>query len=273
MTDFWVCAHCRSLNRGRSKTCYSCRAPYAPYDPATGSLAAPISVPAPAGSVGSDLGSGAAPGGAFLAGASTASTGDAMFGPALTPIPTAPPEPAGLGVLGGFVGGATGAVIATAVWYAVVTATHIQAGIVAIAVGWIVGQAVVLGAGRASVTLVPVSVVLTLLALVVSQYLITIQFVNEVLDADGAGIHLPIVTSPIEALGWVGDWLQYDPKTILFWGIALFEAVVIPWRRSMRTTTRWPGMPGSRAGSTAGQFAGSTDARSVDAAPAPGART
>jgi hypothetical protein len=270
MTDFWVCAHCRSLNRGRSKACYGCRAPYAPYDPATGPSAAPISAPTPATSVGS----GAAPGGAFLAGASTASTADAMFGPPPTPIPTAPPESDGLGVLGGFVGGATGAVIATAVWYGVVTATHIQAGIVAIAVGWIVGQAVVLGAGRASVTLVPVSVVLTLLALVVSQYLITIQFVNEVLDADGAGIHLPIVTSPAEALGWVGDWLQYDPKTILFWGIALFESVVIPWRRSMRTpTTRWPGMPGSRPAATAPQLAGSTDPRGVDASAVPGART
>src|SRR5205085_11063210 len=136
--------------------------------------------------------------------------------------------PAGLAVRAGFVGAATGAVIATAVWYAVVTATHIQAGIVAIAVGWIVGQAVVLGAGRASVTLVPVSVVLTLLALVVSQYLITIQFVNEVLDADVAGIHLPIVISSIEALGCVGDWLQVEPQTMLVGGIVLLVAVVIP---------------------------------------------
>jgi hypothetical protein len=231
MTDFWVCANCRSLNRGRAKACYSCRAPYAPYDAAAGG--GPAAGPAPA---------------VATAGTALGSTSQ----PAPAPIPTGPAAPAGdagLGILGGVIGGATGAVLSTGVWYGVVTATHIQAGIVAIAVGWIVGQAVVLAAGRAAVSLVPVSVAWTLVALVVAQYLIAVQFINELLDANGVAVHLPILAGPADVLDTVWNWLQYDPLTLLFWGIALFEAVVIPWRRTMRRpTTRWPGMPGAAPG-------------------------
>jgi hypothetical protein len=165
-----------------------------------------------------------------------------------TAIPTTPAAGTsqGLGMAGGVIGGATGAILATVLWYAVVTATHIQSGIVAVAVGWIIGQAVVLGAGRATISLVPVSVALTLVALVVSQYLITVQFINNILVDSQAGYQIPFLASPIDALSIVGDWIQYDPLTLLFWAIALFEAVVIPWRRATRPSTpRWGGRPGA----------------------------
>lgn len=248
MTDFWVCASCRSLNRGRSKTCYSCHAPYAPYDPAAGPPTAPAAT-----------GSAVGP---------TAGTAQASFPPPPVPIPTAPPagaDDAGLGVAGGLIGGAIGAVLSTALWYGVVTTTHIQAGIVAIGVGWIVGQAVVLAAGRASISLVPVSVAWTLLALVVSQYLIAVEFINELLDANQFGIHLPILAGPADVLGTVWNWIQYDPLTLVFWAIALFESVAIPWRRTMRgPTTRWPGLPGS---SRPAQASGTSAATQAPVAP------
>jgi hypothetical protein len=238
MTDFWVCANCRSLNRGRAKACYSCRAPYAPYDPA-----------APGGSA-TGTATGGAPSAASAATAGAALGSTLPHGP--VPIPTGPavaPDDAGLGILGGVIGGAIGAVLSTALWYGVVTASHIQAGIVAIAVGWIIGQAVVLAAGRASISLVPVSVAWTVVALVLAQYLIAVQVINELLDANQVAVHLPILAAPSDVLDTVWNWLQYDPLTLVFWGIALFEAVVIPWRRTMRRpTTRWPGLPGAAPG-------------------------
>jgi hypothetical protein len=182
----------------------------------------------------------AAPGGAFLAGANTASTADG----AVT-VPAAVDADGGLGLLGGVIGGGVGAVISAGLWYAVVTTTHIQAGIVAIAVGFIVAQAVVLGAGRPSVSLVAPSVVWTILALAVAQYLITVQLINEAVAelADGRPA-LPLLSAPGDMVALLVAWFQYDPVTLVFWAIALLQAVSIPWRRAMRPTVRrWGSAP------------------------------
>ncbi|HEY3524211.1 MAG TPA: hypothetical protein VGK63_10960 [Candidatus Limnocylindrales bacterium] len=178
----------------------------------------------------------------FLAGADSATTS----GPLQPAVGTADQGGDGLGLFGGIVGGAIGAIVSAAVWYLVVTATHIQSGIVAIAVGWIVGQAVVLAAGRRSMALVVVSVAWTLVALGVAQYLIAVRLVNDVLADAGAGVSLPLFTSPGDSVDLLVAWLQDDPLTLVFWAIALFEAVVIPWRRLMRSaSTRWPGTVGA----------------------------
>jgi len=166
--------------------------------------------------------------------------------PGSAPIAAAPSTTAdnAPGILGGLIGGLIGAVAATVVWYGIVTTTHIQAGIVAIAVGWIVGQAVVLAAGRASLALVAISLGFTLAALAVSQYLITVRLINDILVEEAIGIQLPILVAPADALGLLVDWFEHDPLTLLFWAIALFEAVVIPWRRAMgRPVRAWPAMP------------------------------
>jgi hypothetical protein len=274
VNDFWVCPACRSLNRGRAKECYSCHAPYAPFDDgSTGggsglSAAAGSAAASPATSAAAASGAGsftvtaspaassaslAAPGGAFLAGASSAGSADAG-GPAGSSAagPTgpaaAPADDSGLGLPGAIVGGAVGAIVSAALWYLVVTATHVQAGIVAIAVGWIVGQAVVLASGRRSLDLVAVSVTWTALALVAAQYLIAIRLLNDLLVQAGADFQLPLFVSPGATVDVVVAWLQDDPLTLVFWAIALFEAVVIPWRRAMRTTpSRWSGPIGSPA--------------------------
>jgi hypothetical protein len=118
------------------------------------------------------------------------------------------------------------AVLATAIWYAVVVFTHFQVGIVAIAVGFLVGQGVVLGArGRSSIALVVASVVLTLAALVASEYLIVAHFVGQDLD-----VQLDMAQPPDVILGVVYESVVADPLTLAFWAIALFQAVAIPWR-------------------------------------------
>jgi hypothetical protein len=149
--------------------------------------------------------------------------------------PPAPPEPASAAnVLGGLIGGISGAMIATLLWFGFVVLTHFQVGLIAVAVGAIVGYGVILGAGgRASFSLIPISLVLALMALVVSEYLIDIRLVNDELVQLGSGVTIPLVNDPADMADLVVAGIEADPLTLVFWGIALFEAFVIPWRRVM----------------------------------------
>lgn len=131
-------------------------------------------------------------------------------------------------IAGGLIAGIVAAVLASAIWYAVVVVSGWQVGLVAIAVGFVVGQGVVLGARkRGSIVLVAISVVLTLLALVISEYLIVAHFVGQEL---APGETLELVQAPDFIVNVVAASLQLEPITLLFWGIALFQAVAIPAR-------------------------------------------
>jgi hypothetical protein len=69
------------------------------------------------------------------------------------------------------------------------------------------------------------SVVLTLAALVASEYLIVAHFVGQDLD-----VQLDMAQPPDVILGVVYESVVADPLTLAFWAIALFQAVAIPWR-------------------------------------------
>jgi hypothetical protein len=228
----WVCGNCRSINRAAAGACYSCggaRSAVAAPDPRL----APVTQLTPAASP--DEGPGFAAmhiAGAGAAGGAVAVAPGAMAGLGETiavPAP-APARPATLSdLLGGLLAGVVAAVLATAIWYGVVANTHVQVGIVAIAVGFIVGQGVVLGARRhTSIALVAISVVLTLAALVVSEYLIVAHYASQQL-----GFDVELVQAPDFVVGVVSDSLGADALTLVFWAIALFQAFIIPWR-SMR---------------------------------------
>ena len=224
MSD-WVCGNCKSINRASAGSCYSCggsRATVAAPDPR---LAQPAMQPATAGD---------GPGFAAMP-AAGAGAGAGAAAPVMVPglgetvaLPEAPPaQPATMSdVLGGVLAGVVAAILATAIWYGVVAVTHFQVGIVAIAVGFIVGTGVVLGARRhTSIVLVAVSVILTLIALAVSEYLIVAHFVSQEL-----GFAVDLVQPPDVFFGVISDSLGADPLTLVFWAIALFQAFIIPWR-------------------------------------------
>jgi hypothetical protein len=218
----WVCGNCKSINRASAGSCYSCggsRATVAAPDPRL-APAAPIG-DGPGFAALSTAGAGAA-GAVVASGPTIPGLGETVALPA-----GAPAQPASTSdVLGGVLAGVVAAVLATAVWYGVVAATHFQVGIVAIAVGFIVGQGVVFGARRrTSIVLVAVSVVLTLLALALSEYLIVAHFASQEL-----GFSVELVQPPDFVLGVISDSLGADPLTLVFWAIALFQAFVIPWR-------------------------------------------
>jgi hypothetical protein len=230
----WVCGNCKSINRGSANSCYSCggsREIVAVSE--TRPLGAPTyTAPAPV-----------APG----MGAATLAAADGQPGIAATTLPglggvgalgapaaEAQREPATTkDLVGGFGAGLVAAILATAIWYAVVTISHYQLGIVAIVVGFLVGQGVVLGASRrGSPILIAISVVLTALALVVSEYLIVVHFVNEELAAQGAFVD---VLQPAGLMAEVVvESVKADPLTLAFWAIALFQAFTIPARQLAR---------------------------------------
>ena len=227
MSD-WVCGNCKSINRASAGSCYSCggsRATVAAPDPTLAQPAMAQSAP-----VGDGPGFAAMTAAGAGAGAAAIATAPGMvpgLGETVALPETAPAQPATMSdVMGGVLAGIVAAILATAIWYGVVAATHFQVGIVAIAVGFIVGQGVVFGARRhTSVVLVAVSVILTLAALAVSEYLIVAHFVSQEL-----GFAVDLVQPPDVFFGVVSDSLGADPLTLVFWAIALFQAFIIPWR-------------------------------------------
>jgi hypothetical protein len=227
----WVCGRCKSINRERAAACYSCGGIRGAIQLEASTAAAPVA---------------ASP---MLASASAAMPEAAAFanGIPIAEVAAPPPAvPATMGdLVGGAVGGAIGAVLATGLWYGVVAITNWQVGIVAIAVGFIIGQGVVLGAGRhPSIMLVPISLAFTLVSLVVSEYLIANHFYNAAVAeiaaemgmtieevADVAGV-AGLPNSPLELIRFS---LESDPITLLFWAIAGWEAFVIPMRAATRS--------------------------------------
>ena len=235
MSD-WVCGRCKSVNRERAAACYSC-----------GGIRGAIQLE-PSGAVAtpaSAMGTRAVPAapepaGAPVAAAPLATATLASGIPVAEVTAPAPAEPATMGdIAGGVIGGAIGAVLATALWYGVVAITNWQVGIIAVAVGFIVGQGVVFGAGRhPSIALVPISVVLTLVSLVVSEYLIARHFLGIAAAEISAEFGVTIAeveaefASPIELLRFS---LETEPITLLFWAIAGWEAFIIPMRAATRS--------------------------------------
>jgi hypothetical protein len=219
----WVCGNCKSINRASANSCYSCGG-------AREIVAAPelraiggVSSPAPTLA--------AAEGGVGVAAlGSPLDPGTMVGGPAASVADATPNRPASTSdILGGLLAGLVAAVLATGIWYGVVAVSQYQVGLVAIAVGFIVGYGVVLGANRrGSVVLVAISVVLTLLALVISEYLIVAHFVGQELAAQGMTIEL--LQPPDFIVSVVKDSVQADPLTLVFWAIAVFQAFAIPSR-------------------------------------------
>lgn len=135
-----------------------------------------------------------------------------------------------LAVLAGIAAAAAGALI----WYGFVAITNYQVGIIAAGMGWLVGLAVVFGSGRKrGPALQAISVIITLVALVVSQYLILRHFVVEYLAQQGF-TEVPLLMPLGMALDLVVEGVKQEPITLLFWAIALFAAFSTPARRRLR---------------------------------------
>ena len=101
---------------------------------------------------------------------------------------------------------------------------HIQLGLVAVIIGWAIGFGVVIGSGNhRGGLLVLISLALTLLTMVYSEFLIVMHFVVK-----ESGASIPLLIDPTAMLFIVGASIKADPLTLLFWAIALYGAYKLP---------------------------------------------
>jgi hypothetical protein len=139
-------------------------------------------------------------------------------------------------VPGAILGGLVAAILSALIWYAFVAITNYQLGLLAVGVGWIVAQGVMFGAGRKRGPILQVtSIVITLLAMAVSEYLIVRHVINEILLDEGLiPKDLPILLPIEDALNLILESIKAEPLTLLFWGIALFVAFGLPGKRQLK---------------------------------------
>lgn len=128
-----------------------------------------------------------------------------------------------------FMAGLGGATVAGLIWYFFVTLTGWQVGIISILMGWVVGQSVVWGAGRKRGTpLQWLSVLLTVIAIIFSEYLIFNHFFHE----EGFVGNLPIGVFFEVYAAYFGEGTGF--LDILFFGIALWQAYATPRPRKLK---------------------------------------
>ena len=130
--------------------------------------------------------------------------------------------------------GLVAAVAGGLIWYAIVALTNYQLGIIAVGIGYLVGLAVMFGAGRKrGPALQAIAVVITLIAMVVGEYFVVRHAVEEARATEGL-TSLPLFL-PVKAMfEFVYIGVKTDLLTLLFWAIALWAAFSVPGRRRLR---------------------------------------
>ena len=134
-------------------------------------------------------------------------------------------------LVGALAFGLGAATLSALLWYGIVVLTNYQLGIVAIAVGWLVAQAVMRGAGsKRGPRLQALSVACTLVAMVLSEYLIVHHFAAQSMAQRGYE-SIPLFLPAETMVLFVVEGLKGDPLTLLFWGIAVWQAFTLPAAR------------------------------------------
>ena len=126
-----------------------------------------------------------------------------------------------------------GGIIAV-VWYMAVTWINHELGLVAVVTGWLVAQAAMLGSARKRGQAVQItSAVITLLVILLNEYLVLRYFLIVELKADPSSV--PILL-PVDLLQFLWYGIKLQPLNLLFWAIGLYLAFVIPTSRQLQRT-------------------------------------
>jgi hypothetical protein len=192
VTEHWMCGSCRSLNDAAARRCYKCRTPRT------------------SGELVDASGRAGAPG-----------------------LAAQPPREASL--IGGIFGGLTLGVIATALWiwanFNIPESRFAGRGFVN--VSWFVGAGVALGVvfggrGRTSFALVLFSFLLTLVCLVIGEYLVISQVLAEEAGLDVTPIAM---AQPQDVIDFLPRIIPEAPLRPVLWVVALATAWLVPWTR------------------------------------------
>jgi hypothetical protein len=126
----------------------------------------------------------------------------------------------GSGLLRSTAAGAVAALVGAILWMVFVQLTGYEVGIVAIGIGFLVGQAMAATAGT-STQLPPIGAVLSLIGCLVGQVLTDAHFFGEAFGL-GTGRALQEMVSDL-GLGWDVFTTGFSPIDLLFWLIAGYE--------------------------------------------------
>jgi hypothetical protein len=119
--------------------------------------------------------------------------------------------------------------IAATLWYAVVVATSYEIGLAATGIGALVALAVLKGAGRhRSTRLQLVSLVITIAALALGEYLVVRHEVLQVITVKYGPQNVPLFFSGRLVWDLLTAGIQESPATLGFWAIAAISAFQIP---------------------------------------------
>ncbi len=197
-------------DESRPDTCATCAAaPFAA--PSTASPAGPLPGP-PSSSMLPPLLS-SAPLGATVPG--SVIPGRAPVGPAARPtLITRTRLPEGILV------GAAMAALSGVAWWAVVTLTGTELAYGAIALGVVIGQAVLIGARKGGAGPALVAGLACLASLAVAEY-----FIQRSLTISNFGVDLPLWTGLSTAKDVVWDSLRGEPITGAFWAVGIIAAM------------------------------------------------
>lgn len=144
---------------------------------------------------------------------------------------------------GALIAGLLAAAVASLIWYGVVVITEYQLGLVAILLGWLVGRAVMFGAGRKrGIPLQLMSVTISLLAMVASEYFIVRHFIVEALKAEGE-TEFRLLIPLGDMIAVVIEGIRLEPLTLMFWAFALWVAFRTPAARRIRRQSPWSPSP------------------------------
>lgn len=129
-----------------------------------------------------------------------------------------------MAALGAVLGGAAGALA----WWGFTVLTQIGFGLIAVGIGYLVGQGASRGAGgKRSVGLQALSVVVGAVSFLIAAYLVNMTFINQALAAKGQAFRVPF---PPASLGMFYHVLaaNFGLMKVVFLGIVMYQAWIIP---------------------------------------------
>ena len=129
-----------------------------------------------------------------------------------------------MAVVGAVLGGVAGALV----WWGFTVLTKIGFGLVAVGIGYLVGQGAARGAGgKRSVGLQVMAVVVGALSFLVAAYLVNMTFINEALAVKGQAFRVPFPpASPRMFYGVLA--VNFGIMKFVFLAIVMYEAWIIP---------------------------------------------
>ena len=129
-----------------------------------------------------------------------------------------------LGVIAGVLGGI--------IWFIITSATKTSFGILAIALGWLIGKAVSLGAGnKKGIKLQILAATIMIIFLLLSEYFIYLYFLGKEPDVNASApmVFLALLKGGVffKSLAWFAKWF-ISPIGLVIYAFGIYTAYILP---------------------------------------------